>query len=74
MLGEARRGPLIPSGEKPRIWVKETRGNIRKILYGCRRPAVVSEKFCVGVRDLRHEPKSSVAQKKTQGHGYHLDF
>ena len=34
-----------------------------KVLYGCKRPAVLSEKFCVGVRDLRCNPKRSVAQK-----------
>ena len=58
MLGEARRGSLIPSGEKSGIWVQETRGIIRKRL------AVSSEKFCVGVSDPRHEPKSSVAQRR----------
>ena len=32
------------------------------------------EKFYVGVRDPRCKLKSSVAQKKAHGHGYHLDF
>ena len=31
------------------------------------------EKFCVAVRDPRCKPKSSVAQKKTHDHVYHLD-
>ena len=35
-----------------------------KVLYGCKRHAVSSEKFCVGVRDPRCEPKSSVAQRR----------
>ena len=46
----------------------------RKVLYGCKRPVVLSRKFCMGVRDPRCKLKSSVAQKKTHGHGYHLDF
>ena len=45
-----------------------------KVLYGCERPAVLSEKFYGGVRDPRCKPKSFVAQKKTHGHVYHLDF
>ena len=35
---------------------------------------MLSEKFCLGVRNPQCKPKSSVAQKKTHGHGYHLDF
>ena len=35
---------------------------------------MLSKKFCGGVRDPRCKPKSYVAQKKTHGHGYHLDF
>ena len=35
-----------------------------KVLFGCKRLAVSSEKFCVGVRDPRHEPKSFVAQRR----------
>ena len=45
-----------------------------KFLYGCERPEVPSEKLCMGIRDLRYKPKSSVAQKKTHGHVYHLDL
>ena len=45
-----------------------------KVLHGCERLAVLSEKFCMGVRDLRCNPKSSVAQKKTHGHVHHLDL
>ena len=74
MLGEARRGPLIPLGEKLGIRVQETRGNIRKVLYGCEIPAVLSEKLCVCVRDPRCKRKSSVAKKKTHDHVYHLDL
>ena len=37
---------------------------IRKVLYGCKRPAVSSGKFCVGVRDPRRKPKSYVAQRR----------
>ena len=32
------------------------------------------EKFCMGVRDPRCNPKSSVPQKKTLGQVYHLDL
>ena len=28
----------------------------------------------MGVTDPRYRPKSSVAQRKTHDHGYHLDF
>ena len=42
MLGKARRGPLIPQGEKPEVRVKDTRGSIRKVLCGCKRPREVS--------------------------------
>ena len=34
VLGKAIRGSLIPSGGKPGNRVKETRGSIRKVLYG----------------------------------------
>ena len=43
MLGKARRGSLIPYGEKPGVRVKETRGSIRKVLCGCKRPVEKSE-------------------------------
>ena len=42
MLGEARRGLLIPSGEKAEIRVKKTHGSIRKVLYGCKRTVEIS--------------------------------
>ena len=29
-----------------------------KVQYGCKRPVVLSEKFCVGVRDQRCNSKS----------------
>ena len=45
-----------------------------KVMYRCKRPTVLSRKFCVGVRDPRCNPKSSVAQKNTHGYGYHIDF
>ena len=51
--------------------MKETRGNIRKILYGCERPAVLSES---SVRVLECNPKSSIAQKRTHDHVHHLDL
>ena len=35
---------------------------------------VLSEKFCMGVRDPRCNPKSSIAQEKTYDHVYHLDL
>ena len=35
-----------------------------KVLYGCKRPTVLSEKFCVGVKDPRCNLKSSIAQKE----------
>ena len=57
--------------------MEETRKDIRKfsmgvrdlwhepeVLYGCKRPAVLSEKFCVSVRDPRCNIKSSAAQKE----------
>ena len=50
MLGKARRGPLIPKGEKPGVRVKETRGIIRN--------------FCVGVRDPWSYPKSLCGCKR----------
>ena len=45
-----------------------------KVLYKCKRPATLFGKFYVGVRDLRCNPKSFVAQKNTHGYGYHIDF
>ena len=35
---------------------------------------MLSEKFCVGIRDLWCKPKSSISQKKTHDHVYHLDL
>ena len=46
-----------------------------KVLYGCERPVVLSERFCVGVRDPRCKPKSSVTKKKKRhDYVYHLDL
>ena len=45
-----------------------------KVLHECERPAVQYEKFCMGVRDPRCNPKSFVAQEKTYSHVYHLDL
>ena len=42
MLGEARRGSLLPSSEKPGIRLRETRGSIQKVLYGCKRLEEIS--------------------------------
>ena len=52
---------------------------MKSLEFGCKRPAISSEKFCMGVRDLRYylvssvmgvrdlrcNPKSYVAQNKT---------
>ena len=70
MLGKARRGSLIPKGDKPEVRVKETRGSTRKVLYGCKRPGEISRisvwvqetrgdvpNFCEGVRDPWRNPK-----------------
>ena len=45
-----------------------------KVLHRCERPAVLSETFCMGVRDPRCDSKSSVAKEKTHGHVHHLDL
>ena len=34
----------------------------------------MSQNLCIGVRDPRCKPKSSIAQKKTHGYVYHLDL
>ena len=62
---------------------------MKSLEFGCKRPAVLSEKFCIGVREPQCYPKSFVwvqetrevsrkvllpQKKKTHGHGYHLDF
>ena len=73
MLGGARRGPLIPSGERSCTGVRDPR-RYPKFMYGCERLTVLSEKLCVGVRGPRYKSKSFVAQKKTHGHVYHLDL
>ena len=59
MLGEERKGLLVPSVEKFCVGVRDPRHE-PKVLYGCDRPAVLSEKFCMGVRDPRCDPGSSV--------------
>ena len=41
---------------------------------GERDPRCYPKIYVWGVRDPRCKLKSSVAQKKTHGHGYHLDF
>ena len=41
------------------FWAKR----MKSLEFGCKRPAVVSEKLCTGVRDPRLEPRSSVAQR-----------
>ena len=59
-----KKGVVNPQGEKPGVRVKETRGSIRKVLCGCKRPGEISRisvwvketrgeirNFCVGVRD-----------------------
>ena len=59
MLGEARKGLLVPSVENLCVSVRDPRRD-PKVLHGCERPVVLSEKFCMGVRDLRCDPESSV--------------
>ena len=41
---------------------------------GCERPALLSEKLCMSVRDPRCNPKSSIALEKTHGHVHYLDL
>ena len=45
-----------------------------KVLYGCKRPAVLSGKFCVGVRDPQCNLKVLLPKKDTHGYGYHIYF
>ena len=59
MLGKARKGLLVPSVEKFYVGVRDLRRK-PKILYGCERLAVLSEKFCMGVRDPQCDLGSSV--------------
>ena len=59
MLGEARKGLLVPSVEKFCVGVRDLRHE-PKALYGCERPAVLSEKLCMGVRDPWCDPGSTV--------------
>ena len=66
MLGKARRGSLIPKGEKLGVRVKETRGSIRKVLCGCKRPGEVSRNFRVGVRDPGSHPEFLCACKRPE--------
>ena len=48
-------GVRDPNGcERPAVLSK-------KVLQGFLRLSILSEKFCMGVRDLRYNPKSSVA-------------
>ena len=54
MLGEARKGLLVPSVEKFCVGVRDPQRE-PKVLYECERPAVLSEKFYMGVRDQRYE-------------------
>ena len=42
-VGQSEKGVGNPQGEKPGFRVKETRGSIRKVLYGCKRPVVLSK-------------------------------
>ena len=64
MLGKAKKGSLIPLGEKPGVRLKETRGDVPnfcvgvrdpgrdpEFLYGCKRPKEISRNFCMGVRN-----------------------
>ena len=42
--------------KNPGVKVKETRGSIRKVLCGCKKPEEVVSNFYVGVRDLGRYP------------------
>ena len=59
MLGEVRKGLLVPSVEKFCVGVRDLRHE-PKVLYGCERLSILSEKFYMGMRDLRCDPGSSV--------------
>ena len=59
MLGETRKGLLVPSVEKFCVGVRDPRCE-PKVLHECERPVVLSENFCMGVRDPRCDPESSV--------------
>ena len=59
MLGEARKGLLVPSVEKFYVGERDL-WHEPKVLYWCERPVVLSEKFCMGVRDPRCDSGSSV--------------
>ena len=41
---------------------------------GFERPALLSEKLCMGVRNPLCNPKSFIAYEKTHGHVHHLDL
>ena len=43
MCWASKKGVVNPQGEKPGFRVKKTRGSIRKVLYGCKRPVDKSE-------------------------------
>ena len=66
MLGKARRGSLIHSGEKPGIRVRETRGSIRKVLVGVRDPGRYPEFLC-GCKRPGEISRISVWVYKTRG-------
>ena len=36
----------------------------RKVLHKCEKPAILSEKFCMGVKDPRCDPKSVLPKRK----------
>ena len=46
---------------------------IQKVMYGCKRLAVSSGKFYVGVKGTWHKLKV-LLPKETHDHDYHLDF
>ena len=59
VLGKARKGLLVPLIEKFCVGVRDSRRE-PKVLYGCKRPAVLSKKFYMGVRDSRCDSETFV--------------
>ena len=60
---QSKKGLLPPSGEKPRTLVRQSIHQLKLV------------KMSKGVRDLRCDPKSYVAQRDTlYFYIYHIDF
>ena len=53
--------------------MKETRGSIRKVLCGCKRPVEISE-ISVLTKEARSVSRRvMLPEMKAHGHGYHAD-